>query len=56
MWNCSIEGKNIIGLIRRNIVYKEKELIILLYKTIIRPRLEYCMQARRPIARRILIC
>ena len=31
-----------------NIVYKEKELIIPLYKTIVRPHLEYCIQAWRP--------
>ena len=31
-----------------NIVYKEKELIIPLYKTIVRPYLEYCIQAWRP--------
>ena len=37
-----------IGLIKRNIVYKEKELIIPLYKTIVRPHLEYCIQAWRP--------
>ena len=36
------------GLIRRNIVYKENELIIPLYKTIVRPHLEYCIQAWRP--------
>ena len=29
-------------------MYKEKELIILLNKTIIRPHLEYCIQAWRP--------
>ena len=28
------EGNQVLGLIRRNIVYKEKELIIPLYKTI----------------------
>ena len=38
----------ILGLIRRNIVYKEKELIIPLYKTIVRPHLEYRIQAWRP--------
>ena len=37
-----------IGLIRRNIVYKEKELIMPLYKTIARSHLEYCIQAWRP--------
>ena len=48
---CAIaaaKGNQIIGLIRRNIVYKEKELIIPLYKTIVRPHLEYCIQAWRP--------
>ena len=29
-------------------MYKEKELIITLYKTIDRPHLEYCIQAWRP--------
>ena len=33
---------------RRNITYKEKELIILLYQAIVRPPLEYCIQAWRP--------
>ena len=42
------KGNQIRGLIRRNIVYKEKELIIPLYTTIVRPHLEYCIQAWRP--------
>ena len=41
-------SEQILGLIRRNIVYKEKELIIPLYKTLVRPHLEYCIQAWRP--------
>ena len=48
---CAIaaaNGNQTRGLIRRNIVYKEKELIIPLYKTIVRPHLEYCIQAWRP--------
>ena len=48
MWNCSSEGNQILGLIRQNIVYKEKELITPLHKTIVRPNLEYCIQAWRP--------
>ena len=36
------KGNQILALIRRNTVYKEKELIIHLYKTIVRPHLEYC--------------
>ena len=42
------KGTQIFGLIRRNITYKEKELIIPLYKAIVRPHLEYCIQALRP--------
>ena len=45
---AAAKGNQILGLIRRNIVYKEKEPIIPLYKTIVRPHLEYCMQAWRP--------
>ena len=39
---AAAKGNQILGLIRRNIVYKDKELIIPLYKTIVRLRLEYC--------------
>ena len=42
------KGNQIIGLIRRNITYKGKKLIIPLYNTIVRPHLEYCIQAWRP--------
>ena len=45
---AAAKANQILGLIRRNIVYKEKELIIPLYKTIVRPHLEYCIQAWRP--------
>ena len=45
---AAVKGNQILGLIRRNIVYTEKELIIPLYKTIVRPRLEYCIQEWRP--------
>ena len=36
---AAVKGNQIIGLIRRNIVYKEKELIIPLYKTIVKASL-----------------
>ena len=45
---AAAKGNQILGLIWRNIVYKEKELIIPLYKTIVRPHLEYCIKAWRP--------
>ena len=49
---AAAKGNQILGLIRRNIVYREKELIIPLYKTIVRPHLEYCIQAWRPYCKK----
>ena len=42
------KGNQIVGLIRRNVTYKGKKIIIPLYKAIVRPHLEYCIQAWRP--------
>ena len=42
------KGNKILGLIRRTITYKEKQLIVPLYKAIVRPHLEDCIQAWRP--------
>ena len=42
------KGNQIIGLIRRNITYKDKNLIIPLCKAIVTPYLEYCIQGWRP--------
>ena len=42
------KGNQILALIRRNITYKDKKLIIPRYKAIVRPHLEYCIQAWRP--------
>ena len=42
---AAAKANQILGLIRRNIVYKEKELIIPLYKTIVRPHLYTSMEA-----------
>ena len=42
------KGNQILGLNRRNITYKGNKLIIPLYKAIVRPHLEYCIQAWRP--------
>ena len=41
------KGNRIQGLIRRIIMYKEKQLIVPLYTAIVRPHLEYCNQAWR---------
>ena len=42
----------VLGMIRRNINYKEKSLIIPLYKAIFRPHLEYCIHAWNPHLRK----
>ena len=41
------KGNQIFGLIRRNITYKDKKLIIPLYKAKVRPHLKYSIQAWR---------
>ena len=42
------KGNQILGLIMRTITYKEKQLIVPQYKAIVRPHLNYCIQACRP--------
>ena len=49
---AAANGMQILGLIRRNIVYKEKELIIPLYKTIVRPHLKYCIHSWKPYSKK----
>ena len=46
------KGNQVLGMIRRNITYKEKSLIVPLYKAIDRPHLEYCIQAWSPYLRK----
>ena len=41
------KGNKILWLIRRNITYKEKRIIMPLYKAIVRPHAEYCIQTWR---------
>ena len=41
-------------MIRRNITYKENSLIVPLYKAIVRPHLEYCIQAWSPYLRKYI--
>ena len=45
-------GNQVLGMIRRNISYKDKSLIVPLYKAIVRPHLEYCIQAWSPYLRK----
>lgn len=41
-------GNQILGLIKRTITCRKKEVVIRLYKSLVRPNLEYCVQAWRP--------
>ena len=47
------KGNQVIGMIRiNNNIYKEKSLYLALYKAIVRPHLEYCIQAWSPYLRK----
>ena len=46
------KDNQVLGMIRRNITYKDKSLIVPLYKAIVRPHLEYCIQAWSPYLRK----
>jgi hypothetical protein len=42
----------VLGMIKRNIKFKSKKVIVKLYKSLVRPRLEYCVQAWSPHLRK----
>ena len=42
------KANQILGMIKRNIKWKDKNNIIKLYKALVRPKLEYCVQAWCP--------
>ena len=49
-WIAASNGNQILGLIRRTITYKVKQLIVPLYKAIVRPHLEYCNSSMETIS------
>ena len=49
---AAYRGNQGLGMIRRNITYTEKSLIVSLHKAIYRPHLEYCIQAWSPYLRK----
>ena len=49
---ASSKGNQVLGMIRRNITYKEKSLIIPLYRAIVRPHLQYRIHAWNPHLRK----
>jgi hypothetical protein len=42
------KGNQILGLIKRTFISKQKSIMLNLYKSLVRPHLEYCIQAWRP--------
>ena len=54
-FNCNKASKaanKIVGLIRRNITNKVSEGMLILYKTVVRPILDYCIQVWRPFTKK----
>lgn len=52
---CSMAVKKanaVLGMIKRNIHFKSKDVIVRLYKALVRPRLEFCVQAWSPYLRK----
>jgi ribonucleases P/MRP protein subunit RPP40 len=45
-------ANQVLGMIKRTFVGKHKDVILHLYKALVRPRLEYCSQAWRPHLRK----
>ena len=46
------KGNQVLGLIMRTVTYMENQVIVPLYKAIVRPHLEMCIQTLRPIVKR----
>ena len=46
--NCVKRANQMLGMIRRTFIYRDKEILLLLYKSIVRPHLEYAVQAWSP--------
>ena len=42
------KGNQILGLVKRTVISRKKTVILNLYKTLVRPHLEYCIEAWRP--------
>ena len=49
---ASKKGNQILGMIKRTIESRDKEIIVKLYKTLVRPHLEYCVQAWNPFLKK----
>ena len=47
------KANGILGMIKRNIKFKNKTVIVKLYKSLVRPGLEYCVQGWSPYFKKI---
>ena len=45
-------GNKVLGMVKRTMLSRNKDLIIRLYKTLVRPHLEYCVQAWSPVLKK----
>ena len=43
--NCVKKANQMLGMIQRTITYKHKKILMLMYKSLVRPHLEYAVQA-----------
>ena len=50
--SLATQGNQVLGMIRRYITYKDKSLIVPLYKAIVRSHLEYFIQTWSPYLRK----
>ena len=48
-------ANKVLGMISRTLTLRTKDVILRLYKSLVRPHLEYCIQAWRPHLQKILI-
>ena len=46
------KANRVLGMIKRNFIYKDKSTVLRLYKSLVRPHLDYCMQAWNPHLRK----
>ena len=45
---AAMKANQVLGMIKRNIKWKNMGVMVRLYKALVRPRIEYCVQAWDP--------
>jgi len=54
--NAVNKANRTLGMIKRTFSNFDSEVVLQLYKSLVRPHLEYCIQVWRPYLKRILNC